>query len=116
MGVRVSGVKSQDEDQQDSQWKGVWTAERKSRKGICAVLEEEEPGINAADECSIPCFSGPNQYDIPKCEHPDLARVVDEFSELFVTKPGKTTAEYHYIPTTGCPVKVPPRRAHSCTL
>ena len=110
VGVRVSGAKSQDEDQQDSQWKGVWTAEHKGRKGVCAVLEGEEPGIDAADECSIPYFSGPNQYDIPKCEHPYLAQVVHEFSEPFVIKPGKTSAEYHYIPTTGCPVKVPPRR------
>ena len=87
-----------------------------SRKGICAVLKEEGSGIDAADECSILCFSGPNQYDIPKCEHSDLARVVGEFSELFVTKLRKTTAEYHYIPTIGCPVNVPPRcmPAHYC--
>ena len=110
VGVQAGGAKPQRNDQQDSQWKALWTAEHKCRKGVCATLEEEEPGIDAADECSIPRFSGPDQYDIPECEHPDLAHVVDEFSELFTTKPGKTTAEYHFIPTTGCPVKVPPRR------
>ena len=109
VGVRVSGIKTQHNDQQDEQWKAVWTTEHKCRKGVCAALEED-PGIDAVDECSIPCFSGPDQYDIPKCEHQNLAQVVNEFSELFTTKPGKTTAEYHYIPTTGCPVKVPPRR------
>ena len=58
----------------------------------------------------IPHFSDPDQYDIPECERPNLAQVVNEFPELFTTKSGKTTAEYHYIPTTGCPVKVLPHR------
>ena len=110
VGVQVSGTKSQCHDQQHSQWGGVWAAEQKCRKGVCAAFAEEDPGIDAADECSIPRFSGPDQYDIPECERPNLAQVVNEFPELFTTKPGKTTAEYHYIPTTGCPVKVPPRR------
>ena len=70
---------------------------------------EEQPGINAADECSIPRFSGPDQYDIPECDRPNLAQVVSEFPELFTTKPGKTAVEYHYIPTTGSPINVPPR-------
>ena len=28
---------------------------------------------------------------------------------LFVMKPGKAEGTYHYIPTAGCPVKMPPR-------
>lgn len=109
VGVWVSGAKSQHNDQQDSQWKVVRTTEQKCRKGICAALEEDDPEIDAADECSIPHFSGPDQYDMPECERQNLAQVVDEFSELFMTKPGKTTAEYHYnrMPCRGLTTLIP---------
>ena len=110
VGVRVSEAQPEENDQQGGQWKAVWTAEHKCREKICAALTAEDAGTDAADECSVPRFSGPDLYDIPECEHPSLAQVVDEFLELFKTKPGKTMVEYHYISTTGCPVKVPPRR------
>lgn len=110
MGVQVNKAKSQCHDQQHSQLEAVWAAEQTHRKGVCAALVEEDLGIYASEECSKPCFSGAHQFDIPGCEHPNLAQVVSEFPELFTTKPGKTTAEYHYILTTGCPVKCPPHR------
>ena len=110
VGIKVSGAQSKCNDEKSNEWRRVWTAEREHRKGVCAALVEEQPGINAADEYSIPRFSGPDQYDIPECDRPNLAQVVSEFPELFTTKPGKTAVEYHYIPTTGSPIKVPPRR------
>ena len=97
-------------DPQQELWKPVWEDERKIRNKICATLTSDNPELDAVDECSIPRFSDPETYDIPKCEHTDLSQVVNEFADLFKTKPGMTTAECHYIPTSGCPVKVPPRR------
>lgn len=40
----------------------------------------------------------------------NLQTVIHEFQQLFKTTPGKTGASYHYISTTGPPVRVPPRR------
>ena len=110
VGIKASGAQPQCNDEKSNEWKRVWTAEQQGRKGVCAALAQEQPGISAADECSIPLFSGPDQYDIPECDRPNLTQVVSDFPELFTTKPGKTAAECHYIPTTGSPVKVPPRR------
>ena len=84
----------------------MWTAEQQGRKGVCAAIVKQ-PGIDA-DDTSIPRFSAPDQYDIPVCERPKLALVLKKFPELFLSKPGKTTVECHYISSTGCPAKLPP--------
>ena len=70
----------------------------------------EEPGIDVIDECVIPCFASTTAYDIPESSRPCLQSVVQQFKQLFVTKPGKVNGTYHYITTSGTPVKVPPRR------
>lgn len=90
--------------------KPIWEDERKIRNKICAALTTEEPELDGVDECSIPRFSDAEMYDIPKCEHNSLSQVINEFAGLFGTKPGMTTIECRYIPTLGCPVKVPPCR------
>ena len=59
---------------------------------------------------SIALFSGPKMYDIQKRKHSGLAQVIKEFADTFGIKPGMTTVECHYIPTSWCSVKVPPRR------
>ena len=91
-------------------WKPIWENEHKIRNKICTALTTEEPELDGVDKCSIPRFSDAEMYDIPKCEHDSLSQVINEFAGLFGTKPGMTTIECHYIPTSGCPVKVPPRR------
>ena len=91
-------------------WRPIWEDERQIRSKLCATLTTTDPGLDVVDECSIPWFSDPETYDIPKCEYNSLSQVVNEFADLFGTKPGMTTMECHYIPTSGCPVKVPPRR------
>ena len=48
--------------------------------------------------------------ELPECPAPALQRVIEEYQALFRTTPGVTKAAYHYIPTTGNPVRVPPRR------
>jgi hypothetical protein len=44
--------------------------------------------------------------ELPKCPESELMAVVNEHRELFRTTPGVTEAAYHYIPTTGSPVRV----------
>ena len=78
-------------------WKPIWEDVCKINK-ICAALTTEEQELDGVDECSIPCFSDAEMYDIPKCEHNSLSQVINEFADLFGTKPGMTTMECHYIP------------------
>ena len=41
---------------------------------------------------------------------PNLNMILEQHKLLFITRPGKAEGTYHYIPASGCPVKVPPRR------
>ena len=48
--------------------------------------------------------------ELPECPVPALNSVVAEYKDPFRTTPGDTEEACHFIPTTGNPVKVPPRR------
>ena len=62
------------------------------------------------EDYAIPVFSDPPPVEFPECSVINLQGVVHKFEQLFKTTPGKTDVSYHYIPTTGTPVCVPPRR------
>ena len=47
---------------------------------------------------------------MPSCVVPTLLPLLEQYKSLFRTSPGSTTVAEHFIPTTGAPVKVPPRR------
>ena len=55
----------------------------------------------------MPNFGDTVCYELPECPQSSLAQIVQANQDLFRTTPG---AAYHYIPTTGTPVRVPPRR------
>ena len=38
------------------------------RNKVCATLTTEVPESDVVDACSIPRFSDPDVYDVPKCE------------------------------------------------
>ena len=69
------------------------------------------------DECAIPNYKGPAEFDIPECAVPQLESIVKEFKVTFCATLGKTSDAYHYIHASGNPVKVPLRHvpAHYCT-
>ena len=87
---------------------------QKAKAKICAVYSESSSELTeeVVDDCAIPRFStttGPD-YDMPQCSTDSLSLLLNEYQELFRTSPGCTTAAEHFIPTSGTPVKVPPRR------
>ena len=87
---------------------------QKAKAKICAVYSESSSKLTeeVVDDCAIPRFStttGPD-YDMPQCSTDSLSLLLNEYQELFRTSPGCTTAAEHFIPTSGTPVKVPPRR------
>ena len=57
-----------------------------------------------------PSYKSPPKIDLPQCTRPNLNVVMEKYQELFCSIPGKTNEVYHVIPTTGNPVKIPPRR------
>ena len=92
------------------QVQSVWEAERATKKKRFAAAVLEDQTADVVDESAIPRFGGPVTYDFPKCEVSTFTSVIKEYKELFRTTPGSTTAAQHYIPTSGSPTRVPPRR------
>ena len=72
-----------------------------------AITVEDEPSTDIVDERAVPNFGDTECYELPECPQPSLAQIVQANQDLFRTTPG---AAYHYIPTTGTPVRVPPLR------
>ena len=88
----------------------LYQAERKLQARACAVTAIEQPGVDVIDECAVPKYEEPPSIELPECPVPVLNSVVAEYKDLFRTTPGVTEEACHFIPTTGNPVKVPPRR------
>ena len=78
---------------------------------ICAVQAYDEPAGETIDNCAIPLFGKISSpvFDVPTCTHTLLLAVLEEHKSLFRTHQA-TLNWQNTIPTTGTPVKVPPRR------
>ena len=88
----------------------ILEAARKTKAKVCTLGTNGEVSEEAIDECAIPLFGKSPQYDMPQCCAPAFSSVLGEYQELFRTSPGQTNMAEHFIPTSGTPVKVPPRR------
>eukprot|EP00731_Ephydatia_muelleri_P030634 Em0022g148a len=62
------------------------------------------------EKCAVPCFRNTDKIDFPTCPDGSFVDLLQSFKDLFKSTPGKTTLTHHLIPTTGSPLKVPPRR------
>ena len=83
---------------------------RKEQARACAIASIEEQGTDVIDECAIPMYQEATSVKFPECPKSSLMRVVCKYQSLFRTMPGVTNAAHHFIPTTGHPIRVPPRR------
>ena len=73
-----------------------------------ALTETTEESI---DDCEVPLFGKSSvEFDMPVCAIPTFLTILNDYKSLFRTSPGRTTVAEHFIPITGTPVKVPPRR------
>ena len=88
----------------------IHKVERETQARACAIAALEQPGTDVIDECAVPVYHKLPSIELPECPELHLYRVVEEYKELFCMRPGVTEAMCHFIPTTGNPVKVPPRR------
>ena len=83
---------------------------RKVKARVCAVSTMTESMDDTVDDYAVPTYAIAPSYDLPECHNALLATVLETYKHLFLTEPGKTNAAEHFVPTTGNPVKIPPRR------
>jgi len=88
----------------------IYKDEQKTWARACAIVALESPGTDVVDECAVPSYHKPSSIELPECPEFHFECVVEQYRNLFCTTPGVTEATYHFIPTTGNPVKFPPRR------
>ena len=111
--VRHSYTKSSPQPQGNStpeQLLPVYEASQKARARACVITAITDPTTDVVDECAVPKFGGPVHTELPTCSRSDLAEIVHNYQHLFRTTPGVTSVAHHFIPTTGNPVRIPPRR------
>jgi len=108
--VHHSNTSSTQENAADAEVLAVYDAAQKMHSKACAVPNTQSGGTDVIDECAIPEFQKPMSIELPECPNSEYLGVVHEYHTLFQTAPGKTDVAYHFIPTTGSPIKVPPRR------
>ena len=88
----------------------IYEATQKKFFQACNISVNQEPEVDIVDDCAVPNYKAPPKSELPACTNPDLYCVMEKYHGLFCTKPGYTEDAWHYIPTVGNPVKVPPRR------
>ena len=87
----------------------LYKAERRTQARACAIVALEQPEADIVDECAVPNYHKAPNTELPECPESCLYSVVAKYRDLFYTTPGVTKVAYHFIPTTGNPVMVPPR-------
>ena len=77
---------------------------------VAAIPSISQPTEESVDDYAVPIFDATTTCDLPKCNDPNLLALLETHKQLFNTSPGRTTVTEHFIPTTGNPIKIPPRR------
>ena len=77
---------------------------------VAAVPSVSQSVEETVGNCAVPIFDAATTYNLPKCSDPNLLALLETHKQLFNTSPGRTTITEHFIPTTGNPIKIPPRR------
>ena len=88
----------------------IYEAAQANLNYTCALPTEGEIQNDVVDECAVPSYINSPKIELPNCVEPKLKTIVEKYKEIFCTIPRKTNEGYHFIPTTGNPVKIPPRR------
>ena len=93
-----------------SDWQEIHKTVLQAKAKVCLIAAIMDPDVDVIDECTIPDFGKATNFEPPECTYPEFLTLVEEFKDLFCTTPGVTSEAQHFIPTTGNPVKVPPKR------
>ena len=88
---------------------GIVKEAAKARGELGTIRAIGESPKDVVTDCAIPLTKAAS-YELPSCSSSELTPMMKEFKELFRAAPGTTTVTQHFIPTSGPPVKIPPRR------
>ena len=91
------------------------SSEQKKYSSTTAAISSKnaEPEGNEdlhIEQCAIPKFKKTDDVTLPEVEDKTLRQLLEEYKDLFRNSPGVTTLTHHFIPTSGSPIRVPPRR------
>jgi len=87
----------------------IYEATPKRLFQACAISVNHEPEVDIVDNSAVPNYNSPLTSELPTCSSTNLHFVIEKYHKLLYTKPGYTEDAWHYIPTVGNPVNVPPR-------
>ena len=88
----------------------IWEETQRNMPHIGAIAAIGDSTTEPTEECAIPDFGAPEQYELPVSTNSTFVSVVDQYKHLFRSIPGTTSAAFHNIPTKGSAIRVPPRR------
>ena len=91
----------------------IWDNMVQQKQHVQPIAAVGEMTTEITNDCAIPDYGAPKQYELPNCSNTLLSTVVDKFKDLFCTTPGHTSVSSHHIPTKGsgspktCPGTLP---------
>ena len=88
---------------------GIVKEAAKARGELGIIMAIGESPVDVVNDCAIPLTKAA-PYELPSCSSSELAPMMKVFKELFRATPGTTTVTQHFSPTSGPPVKIPPRQ------
>ena len=88
----------------------IWDNMVQQKPHVRPIAAVGEMTTEITNDCAIPDYGAPKQYELPNCSNTLLSTVVDKFKDLFCTTPGHTSVSSHHIPTKRLPIRVPLRR------
>ena len=91
------------------------SSEQKKYSSTTAAISSKnaEPEGNEdlqIEQCAIPKFKKTDDVTLPEVEDKTLRQLLEKYKDLFRNSPGITTLTHHFIPTSGSPIRVTPRR------
>ena len=103
--IKCNDVELQCVDQVKVLWHSAQDA--KGKQYAAAIMEDSNADM--IEECSIPKYDDLPQFDVPQCSDNEMSKLLEEYNNLFRCSPGVTDLSHHHIPTTGNPIRIPPR-------
>lgn len=98
----------------------IYEAAQPKLNHTCVIPTHGEAKNDVVEECPIPNYNDLSKVELSECTKPEVISILlwrNTNEKIFCTIPGKTNDRYHFISTTGNPIKIPLRciPVHYCT-
>jgi len=88
----------------------IWEETQRNIPHVGAIAAIGDVATEPMEECAIPDFGAPEQYELPISTTNCFLPVIDQYRSIFRSTPGVTSAAFLNIPTKGPAICVPPCR------